>query len=44
MRKKDYNTGVEKFLNKNLYQEFQKGALSRYLIKSTLLRILKLTN
>ena len=40
--KKDYNTGVEKFFNKNLIKNFKKGALLRVLIKSTLLKILKL--
>ena len=42
--KKDYNTGVEKFFNKKFYQKYLKSASSRYLIKSTLSRILKLAN
>ena len=34
IKKEDHNTGVEKFLRKNLIKNFKKGALSRYLIKS----------
>ena len=48
IKKEDHNTGVsngvEKFLIKNLIKNFEKGALSKYLIKSiksTLSRILK---
>ena len=41
--KKDHNTGVKNFLIKTL-SRILKGALSRYLIKSTLSGILKLTN
>ena len=44
MIKKDYNTGVEKFFNKSLIKNLKKSALSMYLIKSTLSRILKLAN
>ena len=44
MIKKDYNSGVEKFFDKNLIKNFKKGTLLRVLIKSTLLKILKLKN
>ena len=44
IKKKDYNTSVEMFFNKNLIKNFKKGALLKVLIKSTLLKILKLKN